>query len=414
MRVAIVDHVVNYGGGSRVLRCLLPAIRELRPDWELHFYGNRAALMRDGLAEEFEALGIKVKFLKSAKFANAKIFSKVRGGKALIALMQKRYERALSLLPLYFSGAIHKEYEQIAKEYDLLFCTWPYFARAPQVKIPVVAIFHDFNFRYYFNGTALHPSHFKFLQEEIPRWLRVANPVVSTHFMKAELEKFYPEFSGRAEVIHLSSLGAETEISQSEAEKVVKEMGISGPYLLYPTNTSPHKNLGSLIGAFHLLHQKHPELKLVFAGYGTESVNGRAGLLGLEVGDENRNVIGFGYVSNLQMDALIQCATLVVSTSLYEAGCGPGLDAWQRAVPVAMSDIPPFTEHMEVQGVKAALFNPRSSPDIAEKIDALLSNPQKAAEEALLSQARLSAYDWKSVAQKYINLFEKSYAHSRL
>jgi glycosyltransferase involved in cell wall biosynthesis len=108
------------------------------------------------------------------------------------------------------------------------------------------------------------------------------------------------------------------------------------------------------------------------------------------------------------MDALIQCARVVVSSSLYEAGNGPGVDAWARAIPVAMSDIPPFIEHIKVQDVKAQVFDPRNPQDIANKIDAILSNPEKATEDALYSQSVLKNFTWEKVAEKYLAVFNKA------
>ena len=40
----------------------------------------------------------------------------------------------------------------------------------------------------------------------------------------------------------------------------------SVPYLLYVGNAYPHKNLPKLIEAFQLLHDQHPDLKLILAG----------------------------------------------------------------------------------------------------------------------------------------------------
>lgn len=412
MKIAIVDHMVNPGGGSRVLRNLLPAIKKLRPEWELVFYANHAAIKRDRLEEEFSPY-LRIKSLKSVKLANMKIFFGLKGARVVITVFQRRFKKFLGWMPYFFSGAIHKEVEDLSKEYDLIFCPWPYLVECPQQTfgVPVVAVFHDFNFRYYFNGPSSHPTQQRFIEQEIPKWLQMSTPVVSTHFMRRELEKFYPEFGSKANVVHLSSLGAGTEIDISEAKEIVKSFGITGLYILYPTNTSPHKNIGALLSAFYLLKQKHSHLKLVLAGFGTEVVNGRVGPLYVEVGLDNRDVIGLGYVTNLQIDALIQCATVVVSTSLYEAGCGPGLDAWNRGVPVAMSNIPAFTEHLEVQGVRAQVFDPKSPVDIAEKIDYILSYPEEARADALYSQERMNVYDWSFVAQKYIDVFEKAAAH---
>lgn len=407
-KIAIVDHMINFGGGSRVLRNLLPAIKKLRPNWNLVLYANKAAIQRDGLQEEF-APYLKIRWLKSIQLVNSLSFFKIRGTKVIVSFFQRRFKKILSIFPYFLSGALDREIEDFSKNFDLIFCPWTYLIECPkQLSIPVVSIFHDFNFRYYFNGATLHPIQLEFIEKEIPRWLQLSIPVVSTHFMKRELEKFYPEFGSKTNVIHLSSLGANTKISHLEAKTIVDSFGISDPYVLYPTNTSSHKNIGNLLSAFYLLRKKHADLKLVLAGYGTEVVNGKVESLSLEVCKENRNVIGLGYVSNLQIDALIQCAEVVVSTSLYEAGCGPGLDAWNRAVPVAMSDIPSFTEHLEIQGVRAQLFDPKSPPEIAEKIDFILSHPEQAKADALYSQQKLAAYDWDQVAQKYINVFEKA------
>ena len=152
MKIAIVDHMVNYGGGSRVLRNLLPAIKKLRPDWTLVFYSNLAAIKRDGLQDEL-SLHLTIKGLKSAQLANLKMISKIKGGKTIVNFIQRKFRNLLVFFPYFFSGALHKEIEDLAKGYDLIFCPWPYLIECPKLdpSIPVVSIFHDFNFRYYFN-----------------------------------------------------------------------------------------------------------------------------------------------------------------------------------------------------------------------------------------------------------------------
>jgi glycosyltransferase involved in cell wall biosynthesis len=108
------------------------------------------------------------------------------------------------------------------------------------------------------------------------------------------------------------------------------------------------------------------------------------------------------------MDSLIQHASVVVSTSLYEAGNGPGIDAWVRGVPVAMSNIPAFMEHLEVQGVKAEVFDPLNPEDIALKIENILTNPEKTKNEALESKQALSRITWEETARSYVKAFEKA------
>lgn len=408
-KIAIVDHMINHGGGSRVLRNLLPAMKKLRPDWTFVLYGNQAAIDRDGLQADLAPF-VTIKSLQSVRLANLKSLSRLKGSKTIVSFLQTKFKKHLSLLPLFFSGAIEKEIERIYKNCDLLFCTWPYLVDCPTLSLskPVVAIFHDFNFRYYFNGAMIHPIHLNSLYEQIPKWLDVSIPILSTHFMQKELETFYPEFASKSRVIHLASLGAQTELSLSEARNIVQSLGIHGPYLLYPTNTSSHKNVGSLLSAFHRLKNKYPDLKLVFAGAGTEWIQGKTERFGLRREAGEQEVMGLGYVSNQTIDALIQCASVVISTSLYEAGCGPGLDAWFHAVPVAMSNIPAFTEHLEVQKVRAHIFDPQSPAEIAEKIDWILTHPEEAKQDALYSQQKMKEYNWNEVAIKYLDVFEKA------
>jgi glycosyltransferase involved in cell wall biosynthesis len=113
-------------------------------------------------------------------------------------------------------------------------------------------------------------------------------------------------------------------------------------------------------------------------------------------------------VSNDQIDALIQCATVVVSASLYEAGNGPGLDAWARGVPVAMSNIAAFMEHIEVQGVKAFVFDPRDPRDIAAKLREVLDDPDRARSEAEMSRRALENLTWRNCAAQYLQVFEQA------
>lgn len=212
------------------------------------------------------------------------------------------------------------------------------------------------------------------LNQEMPKWLSKATPIVSTEFMRGELHKFYPEFGPKTHVVPVAPTSMVSALDRQASKAIVcNRFGIHKDYLLCPTNIGSHKNIGALLASFPLLKQKGHDVHLVFAGSGTEVINGHSCSIGLELGCEPQDVIGLGYVSNEEIDALIQCAAVVVNPSLYEGGNVPGFDAWARGVPVAMSNIPPFLEHMAVHHVRAEVFNPRSPEDIAEKLDAILS-----------------------------------------
>jgi glycosyltransferase involved in cell wall biosynthesis len=183
-------------------------------------------------------------------------------------------------------------------------------------------------------------------------------------------------------------------------------LGITDKYILYPTNECSHKNVGAAVAATAILREKGYSVNLVLTGPGMDDrVTGTATRTGVRRDHRAPTVFGLGYVSNLEIDVLIQRAEVVISTSLYEAGCGPGLDAWARAVPVAMSNIPAFTEHIAAQGVNAKLFDPRSPEDIAKNIAEIFDFPEIAKASAASSRNALSKLSWKECSGRYLKVF---------
>lgn len=403
-RLAIVDQMGNAGGGSRFIRCLLPALKRVQPSMEITFFCNKASIKRYQLQSELVEGGATIKYLHTEFIRIAQLVyftlskSKFRGNDSSF------------LLPSLAMKLLRYEMEIRITNFDVAFFPWPFLLFCPNLNCPMVTTFHDFNFRYYFSANfTFNPFQQYMLDQETPRWLKRSFPVVSTHFMENELKKFYPETLHQPEVIHLASFSTNTSIPDADAIRIVSDdFKIDGDYLLYPTNTCSHKNIGPLIQALYILRKMNRNVKLILTGPATERINGRSSDIGIELGRGNYDVKGLGYVSNLQMDALIQCARVVVSSSLYEAGNGPGIDAWARAIPVAMSDIPPFIEHIKVQDVKAQVFDPRDPQDIANKINIILSNPEKATEDALYSQSVLKNFTWEKVAEKYLAVFNKA------
>lgn len=408
MKIAVIDHFGNPGGGSRVVRALLPAIKTVRPDIDITFFGNKNIISRENLTEEFSKFNIKVCCLTSANLKINGIFG-IKGSDFVIRVLQERYNKPLSVFPPFLSGETHKEIERLVTSYDLAFFTWPYFLSCPKLKCPMVGIFHDFNYKYYFSGShVLNRNQINMFNRDMPIWLSRAIPVVSTYFMASEIKKFFPECSDKVRIVHLAPFTRGTKINTEEAIKTIKRLGIKKKYVLCPTNICSHKNIGPLLSSIYFLNNKMGEdLNLVLTGPGTEIINGHATEIGIEMGGEPLDVIGLGYVTNTQIDSLVQRASVVVNTSLYEAGNGSGLDAWEVGTPVAMSNIPSFIEHLEVQGLFAEVFDPRNPLDIAEKIYSIIYNKGKAEFNVKKSLEAIKNMTWENTALKYINIFEE-------
>jgi glycosyltransferase involved in cell wall biosynthesis len=226
--------------------------------------------------------------------------------------------------------------------------------------------------------------------------------------MADEIARFYPS-SKPTPVVRLAPFASARPLDQPNAAAIVAGFGIDYPYLLCPTHLPVHKNLGPLIAGVAILRDKFPHLRLVLTGVGTQAATGRATAIGTVRDDGSPDVIGLGYVTNTQIDSLIECASVVVNPSLYEAGNGSGLDAWSRGTPVAMSDIPAFAEHLTALGVSAALFDPRSPNDIAAKIGEILENEPRWRGLAHTSREALRTLTWDGVARGYLDVFDAAF-----
>jgi glycosyltransferase involved in cell wall biosynthesis len=406
MKLAVIDHILNPGGGARVARSLLPALKKIRPDLQITFFANEHGVRRDSLDEVLTEHAIKFVPLRSVKFSGRDLFG-IRGSRHILSMVQRKMGKIHSLLPLSISGELQKELETVVQGFDFAFFTWPFHLKCPKLSCPMAGIFHDFNYKYYFCANAMHSSLEKFLNEQMPTWLGNSTPIVSTEFMRTEVEKFYPDFGHKVKVVPIAPMSTVSSIEMSAAREIVKKLGIPKDYILCPTQTVGHKNAGPLISAVSLLKQKGYPGVLVFTGSGTESINGRVCGIGVERNQLPQDVYGLGYVSNEEIDALIQCASVVVNPSLYEGGNGPGFDAWARGVPVAMSHIPPFLEHISAHGVRAEIFDPRSPQDICDKLDAILSYPEKASADSVYSREAISHFTWEKTAMGYLRIIDE-------
>lgn len=396
LRLAIVDHVGNPGGGVRVVRGLVHGLT-LQPGLEITYFGNPGAIERDGLRHEFESLKVKVVTLRS--------LAPKKGMARLAGALARRSSIFAKLFAPLLRTDITREIEQQLNGFDIAYFPWPYLLECPVLECPMVCTVHDLNFKYFFGVHIYNETQIAQLERQLPEWLSRCSPVVSTHFMASEVEKFFPAHASKVKVVHLAAPSTVSMIDAAQAQQRVARLGISSPYILYPTHACSHKNINVLVTAVSLLTKAGRNLELVLTGNGVGRFSGRASEFGLERTTDGADVRSLGYVSNEDMDSLIQCATAVVSPSLYEAGNGPGLDAWASGVPVVMSAIPAFIEHMEVQGVRAKIFNPMDYRELAVRIAEVLDHPEQAKADAEISLRAMQKLSWAKTASGYLEVF---------
>jgi alpha-1,3-rhamnosyl/mannosyltransferase len=447
MRVAVVYHLPNPGGVTRFTHALIDGLLAIDPDLTVDYYVSDR-LVELGRVDAFDETGrVRIEGIRDPLVVYSNLDDPppvVRGRSPIHAV-----ERVLAPWP-----AIHdplqrlwvstKEAAQRARgiprpkgwqewalptqvcdalgAYDVVYLPFPYYLEPARIDAPVVATFHDLNHLYF-------PENFgaegvATLDRQLRYWTeRVDVAVSSTRFIRDDVEAKYPAARGRTRIVYVAPYGIAPLTEERRLAALARFHLEDRGFVIYPCNNSRHKNVLALLAAADILKRRNGSLAypVVLTGFGTDRVGDGTSPSFAEVDaflTESSLVLGedvrtLGFVTDEEVDALTRSARCVVSTSLYEAGCGPALDAWQSGVPVAFSDIPPFVEQLEVLGVEAETFDPRDPESIADALARVLDDRETAFARAERSRAAIAAYSWEIAARGYREAFEDAIARRR-
>lgn len=402
MHLAFVDNLPVAGGISRFSLLLCKTLIEnntaLTIDYYIH-YDNLKHI------PEIHTIGNRVTVIPIKNSA---------APKKLLGILQKITSK------IGYKNTTDKVLQEIEMkintQYDLAYFPCAHMMKKPLLPIPIVGTIHDFNWKYFFGKQIFSLPFVKMMDEEILKWLKSPYNICSSQDVVDEAKKLYSNAAYLPNVVHIGPLVYNNEIAESRAEEILKELEIDYPYIIFPGNFFPHKNHLNLFTAFHLLKKRKgfEKYKLVLTGMNSDQIpKGIAEYRGVQILTKNSietnyDVKGMGYLSNEKLDALIQKASLLVSPSIYEAICTPGMDAWNFGTPTAISDIPPFREHEKDWGIRSAFFDPMDPKNIADVLENYLNNPQQRKADGLISKQNMNNYSWKQVADGYMNIFKKA------
>jgi glycosyltransferase involved in cell wall biosynthesis len=304
--------------------------------------------------------------------------------------------------------------------FDVVYLGWPYYIQPARVTAAVVATFHDLHFKHF--PESYTRGQLRVLDTGTAEWLRRCRTVVaSTRFIEEDVRAYYPDTSAPVEIVYLASYGFHAP-EAGAIEATVERLALKRPFALYSGGRSGHKNVARILEAIGILKQQSVGVQLVITGAGTDviglptdaqprdaihAMNAVIERYGLVRGED---YVPLGYVTNADVDALTAGADLVISASLYEAGCGPAMDAWLTGVPVVLSNIPPFLEQIGRFGVQAWVIDPLDAHDIADKIQSAIQDRVRSSEMVAASRHAFEQYGWDDVAREYYRVFEQAAA----
>lgn len=176
----------------------------------------------------------------------------------------------------------------------------------------------------------------------------------------------------------------------------LRQMGVKAPYVLFVGLLKPHKNVAALIRAFGRLPAgTRNDTQLVIAGRKDSEYPRLKGLV-RELSLESR-VIFAGHVTDVDLQVLYSCASVLALVSLNEGFGLPVLEAMAFGVPVVVSKTSSLPE---VAGSAGILVDPRNEQSIADGIGMVLSDRdlqrtlgERGREQARLFSARKSALE---------------------
>ena len=192
----------------------------------------------------------------------------------------------------------------------------------------------------------------------------------------------------------------------AKVRQVLKQYGITAPYILYVGSIETRKNLPRLLEAYARLRKWSTSWQLVIAGaskWGAGSVYEAVERLQLTA-----CVYFTGFVDEAELPALYTGADLFVFPSLYEGFGLPVLEAMACGTPVITSN---RSSLPEVAGDAAVLVDPFEVEELTYALRSVLSDPELAQELRVQGMEQAARFSWQQTARETVNVYRKVLAY---
>jgi alpha-1,3-rhamnosyl/mannosyltransferase len=221
-----------------------------------------------------------------------------------------------------------------------------------------------------------------YLRAVVPQSVRRARMVaVPSDFVRRSVIARFGLDPTRVAIIPHAVEWPPTRITPPEALR--RRYRLDGPVVLYPAITYPHKNHSTLVDAFALVHERHPDALLVLpGGEGASEADLVARIDRFGLGGSVRRL---GRIPEADKAGLYEVATVVAMPSEYEGFGLPAMEAMAAGVALVAAQA---TALPEVVGDAGILVEPHDAPAWATAIARLLDDPTERARLAERGRAR--------------------------
>lgn len=261
--------------------------------------------------------------------------------------------------------------------------------------VPVVVTIHDLSF-YYFPNEFRKKDLFQ-LRNWTSYSIEIATAVIAvSKTTKKDIRKHYATPESR---IHVIYNGFEKRRGKKDVKALDTFNLTKKKYLLYVGTLQPRKNITTLIKAFKLFHDNHPEYKLALVGkkgWLYDSIF--AEVTKQELQD---SVVFTDYISDEEVAELYSDAFCFVLPSLYEGFGIPILEAMSYNCPVISSHTSSLPE---VGGDACLYFEATNESDLLRRIEQLHNDTDLQKKLVKKGKDRISQFSWSKSAEETLQV----------
>jgi glycosyltransferase involved in cell wall biosynthesis len=186
-----------------------------------------------------------------------------------------------------------------------------------------------------------------------------------------------------------------------ERQNCLSKYGLQEPFFLYVGRLEKKKNTHTLVEAFAVYKEAHPEsdLQLVLvgnAGYGYDEIK-----YIIEEYNLARVVIMPGWIPEKDMPFIFSAATAFIFPTLYEGFGIPVIQAMACALPTLVSDIPVLHE---IAGEASLFFDPHDRLELVNAMNRIVVDTDLRKDLKAKGLQRVSRFSWEKSAQETLNI----------
>jgi len=209
-----------------------------------------------------------------------------------------------------------------------------------------------------------------------------------------DVQRIWPDLQAPMSVVYL---GANPAFNPN----VAHDPSLPRRYVLHVGNRSGYKDSWTLTQAFTRIAGDHPDITLLYVGGGAPTPTERKQWASLTGGDR----ISWLCATEEQLPSIYAQAELCVVPSRYEGFGLPTLEGLASGTPQILADTSSLPE---VGGLAARYFTPGNSGQLAQHMDAVLSDPQERARLHELGLTQAAQFSWQKTALETASIYHQA------